>query len=48
MKARCFCPTHGKLPLEDIIIKNGTPVCRKCISALEFTDVRPRSAKVKK
>lgn len=51
MEARMFCPTHGKLEFEDVVIKNGMPVCRKCMSVLEFGKVRPRpvvSVKVKK
>ncbi len=42
MKARCFCPKHGRLSLDDIIIKAGIPVCSKCSSPLEFCEVRPR------
>ncbi len=45
MEARMFCPNHGKLDFEDVIIKNGIPTCRKCMSALEFGKVQPRSVK---
>jgi len=47
MKAKCFCPKHGKLSLEQITIKNGSPICGKCSSVLEFADVKPRKAKSK-
>lgn len=47
MKAKCFCPNHGKLSIEEIIIKNGSPVCSKCSSILEFADVRPRKPRSK-
>jgi hypothetical protein len=40
--AKCFCPKHGKLDLDDIQILNGQPLCKKCRSALEFGQVRPR------
>ena len=43
IKARCLCSKHGKLSLNEIMIKNGNPVCDKCFSVLEFADVRPRS-----
>ena len=42
MKAKCYCPKHGKLKFEDIIIKDYTPLCAKCHSVLEFCDIRPR------
>lgn len=42
MKARMFCPEHGKLSFEEIIIKNGTPICAKCSAELQFGTVRPR------
>jgi hypothetical protein len=42
MKAKMFCPSHGKLDFSEIVIKNGTPVCLKCSSVLEFGTVRPR------
>jgi len=51
MKARMFCPKHGKLSLDDVIIKNGLPICRKCQAVLEFGKVKPRrieAAKEKK
>ncbi len=47
MKAKCFCPEHGKLSLDLINIKNGVPVCGKCSKELEFADVRPKSVKKK-
>jgi hypothetical protein len=40
--AKCFCPKHGKLDLDDIQILNGQPLCKKCRSVLEFGKVRPR------
>lgn len=42
MQARCVCPIHGRLKLDEIIIKNGLPVCIKCSSILEFGTVKPR------
>ena len=45
MKAKCFCSKHGKLGLEDIIIKDREPVCGKCYAPLDFTDVKPRKVK---
>ncbi len=42
MKARCFCPKHGKLNLEEIVIKDHTPLCAKCHSVLEYCIVKPR------
>jgi len=42
MLARCFCPKHGKLDFDDIYIKYGKPICRKCESALEFGKIKPR------
>jgi hypothetical protein len=42
MQARCFCPEHGRLGFEDIIIKNGTPTCAKCSKPLEYGKVLPR------
>jgi len=42
VKAKCFCPKHGKLKLEEILIKAGSPVCSKCYSPLEFCEVRPK------
>ncbi|MEM5836525.1 MAG: hypothetical protein QW451_01145 [Candidatus Aenigmatarchaeota archaeon] len=42
IQARCFCPTHGKLSLKEIIIKNGVPVCSKCLSELQFGNIRVR------
>jgi hypothetical protein len=47
MKAKCFCPKHGKLSFEQIIIKNREPVCSKCSSILEFGNVKPRKVKLK-
>jgi hypothetical protein len=37
-----FCPKHGKLDFDDVIVKNGKPVCRKCRAVLEFGKVKPR------
>lgn len=37
-----FLPEHGKLGFEDILIKNGTPVCARCSKPLEFGRVMPR------
>ncbi len=48
MKARIFCPTHGRLDLDDVIIKNGEPICKKCSSILVFGDVKPRMFEDKK
>ena len=42
MQAKTVCPTHGRLDIDQIIIKNGTPVCSKCSSELQFGVVRPR------
>jgi len=52
MQARCFCPEHGRLGFDDIMIKNGTPTCAKCAKPLEYGRVMPRpvaaAAKTKK
>ena len=48
MKARIFCPTHGRLELCDVVIKSGEPLCGKCSAALEYGDVRPRNVDVAK
>jgi hypothetical protein len=42
MQARCFCPEHGRLDFENILIKNGIPVCAKCQAVLEYGKVMPR------
>jgi len=42
MQARCFCPKHGKLDFDNIIIQGGLPTCKKCRSTLEFGKVVPR------
>jgi hypothetical protein len=42
MQARCFCPEHGKQDFDGIVIKNGTPMCIKCMKPLEFGKVQPR------
>lgn len=42
MKAKMFCPEHGKLDFDQIVIKNGVPICFKCLKELEFGTVRPR------
>lgn len=47
MEARIFCPQHGKLELDDVVIKNGVPICRKCMSVLEFGKIRPRPVEMK-
>jgi len=47
MKAKMFCPTHGKLDFDEIVIKNGTPTCLRCSTALEFGTVKPRKVEVK-
>jgi hypothetical protein len=48
MQARCFCPEHGRLGFDDILIKNGTPVCARCSKPLEFGTVRPRPVEAAK
>jgi len=48
MKAKMFCPTHGKLEFDEIIIKNGVPLCSKCRAELVFGDVKPRKLGTKK
>ncbi len=45
MKAKCVCPAHGQLPMEQITIRNGNPVCGKCHAPLDFGDMRPRKVK---
>jgi hypothetical protein len=42
MQAKTVCPTHGRLEIDQIVIKNGIPVCGKCSSELQFGVVRPR------
>jgi ribosomal protein L37AE/L43A len=42
IQARCFCPKHGRLSLDEIVIKNGIPVCSKCSAELQFGNVKPR------
>ncbi|MEM7825458.1 MAG: hypothetical protein QW412_01185 [Candidatus Aenigmatarchaeota archaeon] len=42
MKAKCFCPKHGKLSFDEIVIKDHTPLCAKCHSVLDFCTVKPR------
>jgi len=42
MQAKCFCPEHGRLGFDDILIKNGTPTCARCSKPLEFGRVMPR------
>jgi len=45
MKAKMFCPNHGKLDFDEIIIKNGVPICARCSSELQFGNVKPRKLK---
>lgn len=45
MLAKCYCPRHGRLDLNEIVIKNGVPVCAKCSAELEFANVKPRKLK---
>ncbi|HKZ45192.1 MAG TPA: hypothetical protein VJ343_00635 [archaeon] len=42
IKAKCSCPKHGRLGFEEIVIKNGSPLCAKCHTVLEFCTVKPR------
>lgn len=42
MQAKIVCLKHGRLDFDDVIIKNGIPICRKCQSVLEFGKIRPR------
>jgi len=42
IQAKCYCPTHGRLDLEEIVIKNGVPICSKCSAELQFGTVKPR------
>lgn len=42
MQAKCICPNHGRLDFDEIIIKNGTPICSKCSAELQFGTVKPR------
>ena len=42
MQAKTVCPTHGRLEIDQIVIKNGIPVCNRCSSELQFGTVRPR------
>ncbi len=42
MKAKCYCPKHGRLKFDNIMIRDGLPTCKKCKSVLEFGDVKPR------
>ncbi|MEM7821816.1 MAG: hypothetical protein QXX38_03345 [Candidatus Aenigmatarchaeota archaeon] len=42
MQAKCICPNHGRLDFDEIIIKNGVPVCGKCSAELQFGIVKPR------
>jgi hypothetical protein len=45
IKARIFCPTHGRLSLDDVVIKNGEPICKKCSAILVYGEVKPRKLK---
>jgi len=40
-----FCPTHGKLNFDKIVIKKGIPICAKCHAELKFGEVKPRRLK---
>jgi len=42
MKAKCYCKKHGRLTIDDIVIKDHTPLCYRCHSVLEFCIVKPR------
>ncbi|HLC39477.1 MAG TPA: hypothetical protein VJJ76_01195 [archaeon] len=42
MQAKTFCPNHGRLEIDQIVIKNGLPICSRCQSDLQFGVVRPR------
>jgi len=42
IKARIFCPTHGRLDLADVVIKSGEPICGRCSSVLVYGEVKPR------
>lgn len=48
IQAKIFCPTHGKLEFEDVIIKDSEPTCRKCNTKLVFGKVQPRRLEPKK
>ena len=48
MQAKIFCPTHGKLEFDEIVIKNGVPVCGKCRAELVFGNVKPRKLETKR
>jgi len=45
IKARMFCPTHGKIEFDEVIIKNSVPICAKCRAELVFGNVKPRKLK---
>jgi hypothetical protein len=42
MQAKCYCPKHGRLDFDGIMIKNGTPICSRCSAELQFGVVKPR------
>lgn len=42
MQARIFCPTHGRLDLSEVVIKDGQPLCGKCSTVLVYGKVQPR------
>lgn len=48
IQAKIFCPTHGKLEFDDVIIKDSAPTCRKCNTKLVFGKVQPRRLEPKK
>jgi len=45
MQAKVFCKNHGTLGLEDIQIKDGSPICKKCSAELTYANVKPRKVK---
>jgi len=42
MQAKTVCPTHGRVEIDQIVIKNGIPACGRCSRELQFGVVRPR------
>jgi len=42
MQAKTVCPNHGRLEIDQIVIKNGLPACNRSSSKLQFGVVRPR------
>jgi len=37
--SKMFCPNHGKLSFDQIVIKNNISICKKCLAELEFGEV---------